>query len=101
MSPKFGPHVQMSKLAQQMALGYRSDKSLALAPFLKHFMDEVEVNVASDKFDHTGFMTRILEAVEAAANSSTDTRVTEFLVAVASALGKRIQLEGRINKQKR
>lgn len=40
MSAEYGPYVQMCTLAQQMAVQYQKDTNLALAPFLKHFMDE-------------------------------------------------------------
>ena len=64
MSAEYGPYVQMCTLAQQMAVQYQKDSNLALAPFLKHFMDEVEVNVAADRFDHLGFMEKIRDPVE-------------------------------------
>ncbi|MND45581.1 hypothetical protein D3C80_364440 [compost metagenome] len=91
MSAEFGPYVQMCTLAQQMAVQYQKDTNLALAPFLKHFMDEVEVNVAADSFNHLGFMQKIREPVELGAEKASDARRKEFLQALAAALHERIQ----------
>jgi hypothetical protein len=91
MSAEFGPYVQMCTLAQQMAVQYQKDTNLALAPFLKHFMDEVEVNVAADSFNHLGFMQKIREPVELGAEKASDARRKEFLQALAAALRERIQ----------
>jgi hypothetical protein len=91
MSAEYGPHVQMCTLARQMAVQYQKDENLALAPFLKHFMDEVEVNVAADTFNHLGFMEKILDPVELGAENTSDARRKEFLQALASALHERIQ----------
>ncbi len=86
MSAECGPYVQMGKLAQQMANQYGKDPNLALEPLLAHFIDEVEVNVAADRFDHLGFMTRIRSAVAQAAAKATEGRVQSFLQAVVQAL---------------
>jgi len=91
MSAEFGPYVQMCTLAQQMAVQYQKDSNLALAPFLKHFMDEVEVNVAADTFNHLGFMEKIRDPVELGAEKAADSRRKEFLQALAAALDERIQ----------
>jgi hypothetical protein len=93
MTTEFGPYIQMRKLAQQMAIQYQKDPGLDLAPLLAHFMDEVEVNVASDLFDHTGFMERIRAPLTIDAEVTLDHRRKEFLKAVAGALEERIQRE--------
>lgn len=56
-------------------------------------MEEVEVNVASDKFDHAGFMEKIREPLAHDAEVTLDDRRKEFLKAVAFALRERIQRE--------
>lgn len=93
MSTEFGPYVQMRKLAQQIAIHYQKDPDLALSPLLAHFMDEVEVNVASDRFDHAGFMERIRGPLTLDAEVTLDHRRKEFLKAVADALEERIRRE--------
>lgn len=93
MTTEFGPYVQMRKLAQQMAIQYQKDADLALTPLLAHFMDEVEVNVASDRFDHSGFMEKIRAPLTLDAEVTLDPRRKEFLNAIASALEERIQRE--------
>ncbi len=91
MSAEFGPYVQMRKLAQQMAIQYQKDTNLSLTPLLAHFMDEVEVNVASDEYDHSGFMEKIREPLKVDAEMTLDDRRREFLSAVAEALHTRIE----------
>jgi hypothetical protein len=91
MSAQFGPYVQMGKIAQQMAVQYQKDTKLALDPLVAHFMDEVEVNVTSDKFDHLGFMEKIRGSLASAAEIATAPRRLEFLQAVVHALDERIQ----------
>lgn len=91
MSVGCGPYVQMGKLAQQMASRYEADKKLALQPLLAHYMDEVEVNVASDKFDHSGFMDNIRGPLQITADGTTEPRRKEFLMAVVDALNLRMQ----------
>jgi hypothetical protein len=91
MSAEFGPYVQMRKLAQQLAIHYQKDANLTLSPLLAHFMDEVEVNVASDVYDHAGFMEKIREPLTVDAGMTLDDRRREFLSAVAEALHHRIQ----------
>jgi hypothetical protein len=93
MTAEFGPYVQMRKLAQQMAIQYQKDNGIALNPLLAHFMDEVEVNVASDRFDHAGFMEKIREPLARDAEVTLDDRRKEFLKAVVDALLERIQKE--------
>ncbi|WP_117196395.1 hypothetical protein [Rhizobium terrae] len=93
MAAEFGPYIPMRKLAQQMAIQYQKDTGLALAPLLAHFMDEVEVNVASDRFDHSGFMERVREPLKHDAEVTLDHRRKEFLRAVAEALDERIRRE--------
>lgn len=93
MSAEFGPYIQMRKLAQQMAIQYQKDGDIALAPLLTHFMDEVEVNVASDRYDHAGFMEKIRAPLQLDAEVTLDGRRKEFLRAVAEALQERIARE--------
>jgi hypothetical protein len=93
MSATFGPYVQMRKLAQQMAIQYQKDTNLPLEPLLAHFMEEVEVNVASDQYDHSGFMEKIREPLNLDAEMTLDHRRKEFLHAVVGALQERIQQE--------
>jgi hypothetical protein len=93
MSTEFGPYVQMRKLAQQMAIQYQKDTNLALEPLLAHFMEEVEVNVASDQYDHAGFMKRIREPLNLDSEMTLDPRRKEFLHAVADSLQERIRRE--------
>ena len=93
MTAEFGPYIQMRKLAQQMAIQYQKDNDIDLAPLLAHFMDEVEVNVASDRFDHTGFMEKIRALLTLDAEVTLDQRRKEFLKAVADALQERLQSE--------
>ena len=56
-------------------------------------MEEVEINVASDRFDHSGFMEKIREPLTHDAEMTLDDRRKEFLNAVAHALQERIQRE--------
>lgn len=93
MTAEFGPYIQMRKLAQQMAIQYQKDPAIDLAPLLAHFMDEVEVNVASDRFDHSGFMEKIRGPLKLDAEVTLDHRRKEFLKAVADALQERIERE--------
>jgi hypothetical protein len=91
MSAEYGPYVQMGKLAQQMAIQYQKDTNLALEPLLAHFMDEVEVNVASDAYNHSGFMNKICDPLKLAAEVAVAPRRKEFLEAVVGALQQRVQ----------
>jgi hypothetical protein len=93
MTAEFGPYIQMRKLAQQMAIQYQKDPDIDLVPLLAHFMDEVEVNVASDRFNHSGFMEKIRGPLKLDAEVTLDQRRKEFLKAVADALQERIQRE--------
>lgn len=93
MSTEFGPYIQMRKLAQHMAIQYQKDTGLALEPLVAHFTNEVEVNVASDRFDHSGFMEKIREPLQYDAEVTLDSRRKEFLQAVADALHERIHRE--------
>lgn len=90
MSAKLGPHVQMVKLAREMALRYEKDKNLELGPLLSHYLDEVEVNIASDTFDHLGFMASIRDKLQPGALVA-DGRRREFLRAAAKALDERAE----------
>ncbi|MGF9562322.1 hypothetical protein [Neorhizobium sp. JUb45] len=97
MSAKLGPHVQMVKLAREMALRYQKDKNLSLEPFLSHYLDEVDVNIASDTFDHLGFMESIRDEIQPGPQVAADDRRTAFLRAAAEALdarAERHELEG-------
>ncbi len=91
MNDRCGPYVQMGILAERMAAMYQMDKNLELAPHLLHYMDEVEVNIASDSFDHAGFMTKIRARVEADSHQAVEPRRREFLQAVSSAMSERIE----------
>lgn len=91
MSPELGPYVQMGKLAEQMATRYQRDTKLDLDPLVAHFMEEVEVNVASDKFDHSGFMKHIRGPLKIAAHATSDPRRKEFLQSVVDALSGRLE----------
>lgn len=90
MSRELGPYVQMGRLAEQMATRYQVDTKLDLEPLVAHFMEEVEVNVASDKFDHAGFMENIRRPLQAAANVTSNPRRKEFLQSVVDALTGRL-----------
>ena len=90
MSAKLGPHVQMAKLGREMALRYEKDKNLELEPLLVHYLDEDEVNIASDTFDHLGFMASIRDELQPGA-LVVDGRRREFLRAAAEALDERAQ----------
>ncbi|NTJ42440.1 hypothetical protein G6L28_07485 [Agrobacterium larrymoorei] len=90
MNDRCGPYVQMGILAERMAAMYQMDKNLELAPHLLHYMDEVDVNIASDSFDHVGFMTKIRDRVESGVLKATESRRRDFLRAVSGALMERI-----------
>lgn len=97
MSAKLGPYVQMVKLAREMALRYDKDKNLALEPLLAHYLDEVDVNIASDAFDHRGFMETIRDDLRPGDATAADCRRTAFLQAAADGLDARVErhaLEG-------
>lgn len=91
MTNRFGPHVQMGILAERMAAMYEMDKNLELGSHLSHYMNEVEVNIAADSFDHIGFMTKIRERVESDVHQAVESRRHDFLQAVSSALLERIE----------
>jgi hypothetical protein len=54
-------------------------------------MDEVEVNVAADSFNHSGFMNNIRGPLKVTADATTDERRKAFLQAVVDALQERMQ----------
>ncbi len=91
MNPELGPYVQMGRLAEQMATRYQVDPNLDLEPLVQHFMDEVEVNVAADKFDHSGFIKNIRGPLKIAADAASDPRRKEFLQSVVDALSTRLE----------
>lgn len=91
MTAEFGPYVQMRALAEHMAARYQMDPNLALEPHLSHYMDEVEVNIAADTFDHLGFMNKIRGSLKLTAEVTSDPRRKEFLQAVVDALQERVQ----------
>lgn len=93
MSVEFGPHRQMGTLAERMAHRYQLDKKLELEPHLAHYMDEVEVNIASDAFNHVGFMEKITGQLQTTLTATADPRAREFVEAVVGALEKRIERE--------
>lgn len=86
MSTALGPYVQMVKLAQQMALMYQADRNLDLGSLVAHYAEEVEVNVRSDVFDHLGFIDRIRDELSREAGFVGDSRRSEYLKAVVTAL---------------
>ncbi len=94
MSEQFGPYMQVGKLAEQMAAAYRADAGLQLAPLVSHFMEEVDVKISSDTFDHAGFLERIKLPLEAASFSAVNDRQIEFLEAVIAALADRLRTRG-------
>ena len=94
MNSKLGPHVQMVKLAREMALRYDKDRNLALDPLLSHYLDEVDINIASDTFDHRGFMESIRDDIRPAAPAAADCRRTAFLQAAADGLDTRVERHG-------
>jgi hypothetical protein len=93
MTAEYGPYQQMGKLAQQMAAHFEKDKNLALEPLASHFMEEVEVNLAADAFDHQGFMRRVQGPLRSAADVATNPRRKEFLLALVDALRVRMDQE--------
>jgi hypothetical protein len=93
MTAEYGPYVQMGKLAQQMAVHCEKDKNLSLEPLLAHFLEEVEVNLAADSFDHEGFLRRVQGSLKSAADVAADPRQKEFLLALVDALRVRINQE--------
>ena len=90
MRHEFGPYVQMGTLAEQMATHYQMDVNLEFEPHLAHYMDEVEVNIKADRFDHVGFMSKICDRLNATLETATQPRRREFLSAVVTALKGRI-----------
>jgi hypothetical protein len=95
MIDEFGPYAQMATLGEQMANRYQMDENLELGPHLAHYMDEVEVNIAADSFNHVGFMTKILARLKALRPAADEPRRLEFLQAVAIALQERIDHASR------
>ncbi|QRM55235.1 hypothetical protein [Sinorhizobium sp. BG8] len=91
MGAELGPHVQMRTLAERMATGYQMDTKLDLEPLVAHYMEEVEVNIASDRFDHSGFMSNIRGPLKIVATETSNPRRKEFLQAVVDALQSRLQ----------
>ncbi len=94
MIDQYGPHVQMGTLAEQMAARYQMDTNLELASHLAHYMEEVEVNIKADSFDHIGFMDKICGRLIMTA--AADSRRQEFLNAVVVALKQRIDRYPRV-----
>jgi hypothetical protein len=92
MNSEYGPYIQIGRLAEQMANQYHKDEGLELNPLVAHFMDEVEVNVAADSFDHTGFLIKVRAPLRTAASASQKPRRKEFLTAVVEALTTRAQI---------
>ncbi len=87
----FGPYIQVSKLAKQLAVKYEADTGLKLQPLVAHFMEEVEVNAASATFDITDYLERIKLDLESASFVAVDDRQIEFLEAVIGALEGRLR----------
>ncbi|KQR70836.1 hypothetical protein ASG25_03205 [Rhizobium sp. Leaf384] len=86
MSTALGPYVQMVKLAQHMASAYQADGNLDLEPLVSHYVEEVEVNVRSDAFDHQGFIDRIRDALSVESLQAGDCRRGTYLRAVVREL---------------
>lgn len=95
MIDEYGPYVQMTTLGEQMATRYQMDANLELKPYLSHYMDEVEVNIAADSFDHVGFMNRIRGRLKMTLAATADPRRREFLQAVVLSLQERIDSDSR------
>jgi hypothetical protein len=76
----------MIKLAQTMASVCEADRNLDLALLVAHYIDEVEVNVQSDAFDHLGFVESIRDALATEARRAGDDRGGDYLRAVVDAL---------------
>ncbi|WP_209788357.1 hypothetical protein [Agrobacterium tumefaciens] len=90
MIDEYGPYVQVSTLGEQMAACYQADANLVLEPHLAHYMDEVEVNIAADSFNHVGFLNRIRSRLQVTLTATTNPRRREFLQAVVASLQERI-----------
>ncbi|WP_113225630.1 hypothetical protein [Agrobacterium cavarae] len=95
MIDEFGPYAQMATLGEQMANRYQMDENLELEPHLAHYMEEVEVNIAADSFNHVGFMNKILVRLKSVAAADDEPRRQEFLQAVTVALQERIDHAAR------
>ncbi|SFB59538.1 hypothetical protein SAMN03159496_05548 [Rhizobium sp. NFR07] len=91
MDDNHGPYLEVAKLGEQIAQKYQMDAGLALGPLVLHYLDEVDTNLASDKFDHAEFLERITVFLEAASFEAADDRRTEFLEAVIDGLASRIR----------
>lgn len=90
MIDEYGPYVQMSTLGEQMAACYQTDTNLLLEPHLAHYMDEVEINIAADSFNHVGFLNNITSRLQVTLTATTNPRRREFLQAVVASLQQRI-----------
>ncbi|NSX87614.1 hypothetical protein G6L86_18580 [Agrobacterium tumefaciens] len=91
MINEYGPYLPMSTLGERMAAPYQMDANLALESHLTHYMDEVEVNIAADTFDHVGFMNKISGQLQVKLAATADSRRREFLQAIVSSLQERIR----------
>ncbi|MGV2066303.1 MULTISPECIES: hypothetical protein [Agrobacterium] len=90
MIDEYGPYVQMSTLGEQMAACYQTNTNLVLEPHLAHYMDEVEINIAADSFNHVGFLNNITSRLQVTLTATTNPRRREFLQAVVVSLQERI-----------
>ncbi|MFJ1307323.1 hypothetical protein [Agrobacterium sp. P15N1-A] len=90
MIDEYGPYVQMGTLAEQMASHYQMDANLELGSHLSHYMEEVEINISADSFDHVGFMSKIRARLTMTLAKTAAPRRREFLQAVVVALQERI-----------
>lgn len=90
MIDQYGPHVQMGTLAEQMAARYQKDTNLELESHLALYMEEVEVNIKADSFDHIGFMNKISGRLTTTLAGTIDPRRRDFLQAVLIALQDRV-----------
>lgn len=78
MIDEYGPYVQMSTLGEQMAACYQTDANLLLEPHLAHYMDEVEVNIAADSFNHVGFLNNITSRLQVTLTATTNRGAGNF-----------------------
>lgn len=95
MIDEYGPYAQMATLGEQMSNRYQRDENLELEPYLSHYMDEVEVNIAADSFDHVGFMNKILVRLKMVLAAAEEPRRQEFLHAMIIALQERVDHASR------
>lgn len=89
MNSDYGPYIQMGKLAEKMATQYQKDHALEMKPLVAHFIDEVEINLFADDFNHEGFIDRICGPLRVVAAACQAPRKKEFLTAIVEAVAER------------